>query len=192
MAEDYAQFGTMLVNGGEWNGKRYLSPRTIELMASNHTGEMAGGQWGCHRKASALAWASRSLMIPWPLIAGSPAPGVGPAPTAPTCTSAGSRHGADHPDADQHAGTAARLRERGRSVDCEVGCKSVKGSTPAHCWEGHMKAGIGVLLSALVLVTASSVQAHHPFAAQYDANKPVIAGTSPRSSGRITRASMSM
>ena len=40
-----------------------------------------------------------------------------------------------------------------------------------------MKAGIGVLL-ALVLVTASSVQAHHSFAAQYDANKPVtLAGT---------------
>jgi CubicO group peptidase (beta-lactamase class C family) len=36
----------MLVNGGELNGKRYLSPRTIELMASNHTGEMAGGQMG--------------------------------------------------------------------------------------------------------------------------------------------------
>jgi CubicO group peptidase (beta-lactamase class C family) len=45
-AEDYAQFATMLVMGGELNGKRYLSPRTIELMASNHTGDMAGGQTG--------------------------------------------------------------------------------------------------------------------------------------------------
>jgi CubicO group peptidase (beta-lactamase class C family) len=45
-AEDYAQFATMLVNGGELNGRRYLSPRTIELMASNHTGDMAGGQLG--------------------------------------------------------------------------------------------------------------------------------------------------
>jgi CubicO group peptidase (beta-lactamase class C family) len=45
-AEDYAQFGTMLVNGGELNGKRYLGPRTIELMTSNHTGDMAGGQMG--------------------------------------------------------------------------------------------------------------------------------------------------
>jgi CubicO group peptidase (beta-lactamase class C family) len=44
--EDYAQFATMLVNGGELNGKRYLSPKTIELMTSNHTGEMAGGQMG--------------------------------------------------------------------------------------------------------------------------------------------------
>jgi CubicO group peptidase (beta-lactamase class C family) len=49
-AEDYAQFGTMLVNGGELNGRRYLSPRTIELMASNHTGEMAGGQMGMSSK----------------------------------------------------------------------------------------------------------------------------------------------
>jgi CubicO group peptidase (beta-lactamase class C family) len=49
-AEDYAQFGTMLVNGGELNGRRYLSPRTIELMASNHTGEMAGGQMGMSPK----------------------------------------------------------------------------------------------------------------------------------------------
>ena len=45
-AEDYVQFATMLVNGGELNGKRYLSPRTIELMTANHTGEMAGGQMG--------------------------------------------------------------------------------------------------------------------------------------------------
>ena len=44
--EDYAQFATMLVNGGELNGKRYLGPKTIELMASNHTGEMAAGQMG--------------------------------------------------------------------------------------------------------------------------------------------------
>jgi CubicO group peptidase (beta-lactamase class C family) len=45
-AEDYAQLATMLVMGGELNGKRYLSPRTIELMASNHTGDLAGGQVG--------------------------------------------------------------------------------------------------------------------------------------------------
>jgi CubicO group peptidase (beta-lactamase class C family) len=33
-AEDYVQFGQMLLNGGELNGKRLLSPRTVELMAS--------------------------------------------------------------------------------------------------------------------------------------------------------------
>jgi CubicO group peptidase (beta-lactamase class C family) len=49
-AEDYAQFATMLVNGGELNGKRYLSPKTIELMSSNHTAELAGGQMGMSAK----------------------------------------------------------------------------------------------------------------------------------------------
>src|SRR5436190_15114527 len=31
-AEDYLQFGLMLLNGGQLNGKRLLSPRTVELM----------------------------------------------------------------------------------------------------------------------------------------------------------------
>ena len=39
-AEDYLQFAQMLVNGGELNGKRLLSPRTVELMASNHVGDL--------------------------------------------------------------------------------------------------------------------------------------------------------
>lgn len=42
-AEDYAQFAQMLVNGGELNGKRILSPRTIDLMATNHVGDMFAG-----------------------------------------------------------------------------------------------------------------------------------------------------
>jgi CubicO group peptidase (beta-lactamase class C family) len=33
-AEDYLQFGEMLLEGGHLNGKRLLSPRTVELMAS--------------------------------------------------------------------------------------------------------------------------------------------------------------
>ena len=32
--EDYLQFGMMLVNGGQHNGKRLLAPRTVETMAS--------------------------------------------------------------------------------------------------------------------------------------------------------------
>lgn len=39
-AEDYAQFAEMLVNGGQLNGKRLLSPKTIAFMASNHVGEL--------------------------------------------------------------------------------------------------------------------------------------------------------
>jgi CubicO group peptidase (beta-lactamase class C family) len=38
--EDYMQFAQMLVNGGELNGKRLLSPRTVDLMASNHVGSL--------------------------------------------------------------------------------------------------------------------------------------------------------
>ena len=45
-AEDYLQFAQMMVNGGELNGRRYLGPRTIALMASNHTGDMVNGQFG--------------------------------------------------------------------------------------------------------------------------------------------------
>jgi CubicO group peptidase (beta-lactamase class C family) len=44
--EDYLQFAQMLVNGGELNGRRYLSPRTVSLIASNHTGNMLNGQFG--------------------------------------------------------------------------------------------------------------------------------------------------
>jgi CubicO group peptidase (beta-lactamase class C family) len=45
-AEDYLQLAQMLLNGGELNGRRYLSPRTISLMASNHTGDLVNGQFG--------------------------------------------------------------------------------------------------------------------------------------------------
>jgi len=45
-AEDYLQFAQMLVNGGVLNGKRILSPKTVELMASNHVGDMFNGKLG--------------------------------------------------------------------------------------------------------------------------------------------------
>lgn len=45
-AEDYLQFAQMMLNGGELNGRRYLSPKTMELMVSNHTGDMVNGQFG--------------------------------------------------------------------------------------------------------------------------------------------------
>jgi CubicO group peptidase (beta-lactamase class C family) len=44
--EDYLQFTSMLLNGGELNGKRLLGPRTVEMMTSNHTGDMVNGQFG--------------------------------------------------------------------------------------------------------------------------------------------------
>ncbi len=45
-AEDYLQFAQMLVNGGQLNGRRYLGPKTVELMTANHTGDMVNGQFG--------------------------------------------------------------------------------------------------------------------------------------------------
>jgi CubicO group peptidase (beta-lactamase class C family) len=45
-AEDYLQFGQMLLNGGQLNGKRILGPRTVELMVANHTGDKVAGQFG--------------------------------------------------------------------------------------------------------------------------------------------------
>jgi CubicO group peptidase (beta-lactamase class C family) len=42
--EDYEQFGQMLVNGGQLNGKRLLSPKTVELMASVHAPDTMPGR----------------------------------------------------------------------------------------------------------------------------------------------------
>lgn len=39
-AQDYSLFARMMLNGGEWNGKRYLSPKTVEIMTINQSGEL--------------------------------------------------------------------------------------------------------------------------------------------------------
>jgi len=39
-AEDYLQFAQMLLNGGQLNGRRFLSPKTVELMSTDHVGEL--------------------------------------------------------------------------------------------------------------------------------------------------------
>ena len=43
-AEDYLQFAQMLLNGGELNGKRLLSPRTVEMMGSVHAPDTLPGR----------------------------------------------------------------------------------------------------------------------------------------------------
>jgi len=43
-AEDYARFLLMLLNGGEFNGTRLLSPKTVEIMTVNHVGNLYGPQ----------------------------------------------------------------------------------------------------------------------------------------------------
>lgn len=45
-AEDYLRYAHMMVNGGELDGTRYLSRKTVELMLSNHTVGMAGTPFG--------------------------------------------------------------------------------------------------------------------------------------------------
>jgi CubicO group peptidase (beta-lactamase class C family) len=50
-AEDYFKFAQMLVNGGQLNGKRLLSPRSVELMGSPYAsdtlpGRQRGEAWG--------------------------------------------------------------------------------------------------------------------------------------------------
>ncbi len=44
--DDYMRFSLMLANGGELDGKRILSPKTIELMAMDHLPFDAGAQIG--------------------------------------------------------------------------------------------------------------------------------------------------
>lgn len=41
-ADDYIKFAQMIVNGGELNGRRYMSKKTVEHMLSNHTAGMGG------------------------------------------------------------------------------------------------------------------------------------------------------
>ena len=42
--KDYATFLQMLLNGGEYNGKRLLARRTVELMTSNQIGNLSVGR----------------------------------------------------------------------------------------------------------------------------------------------------
>ena len=39
-ASDYARFLQMLLNGGELDGVRLLSPKTVELMTANHINDL--------------------------------------------------------------------------------------------------------------------------------------------------------
>ena len=45
-AADYFRFAQMLCNGGQLNGKRILSPWTVDLMMSNNVGDLFLGQSG--------------------------------------------------------------------------------------------------------------------------------------------------
>jgi CubicO group peptidase (beta-lactamase class C family) len=45
-AQDYARFAQMLLNKGELDGARILSPKTIELMTTSHTNDLPAGTAG--------------------------------------------------------------------------------------------------------------------------------------------------
>ena len=45
---DYAKFAQMMLNGGELNGTRLLSPKTVQLMTSNHLEEI--GRASCRER----------------------------------------------------------------------------------------------------------------------------------------------
>jgi CubicO group peptidase (beta-lactamase class C family) len=44
-AQDYAKFAQMMLNGGELNGTRLLSPKTVQLMTSNHLKGIKPGKY---------------------------------------------------------------------------------------------------------------------------------------------------
>ncbi len=67
-AEDYLQFAQMLCNGGVLNGKRLLGPKTVELMASNHVGDMFNGKLG--RPAHGMGFGLLVAVIEDPVAAG--------------------------------------------------------------------------------------------------------------------------
>lgn len=45
-ADDYMRFAQMLLNGGEYEGTRLLSPKTVEFMTENHLGREFEPGWG--------------------------------------------------------------------------------------------------------------------------------------------------
>lgn len=66
-AVDYLQFAQMMINGGQLNGQRFLSPKTIELMTTNHTGDMVNGQFG--RPARGMGFGLSMQMVLDPIAA---------------------------------------------------------------------------------------------------------------------------
>jgi CubicO group peptidase (beta-lactamase class C family) len=72
---DYARFAQMLLNGGTYEGRRYLKPETIALMASDHIGPETGirrdqNYYPGESSGFGLGFAVRTLVPPnttWPL-----------------------------------------------------------------------------------------------------------------------------
>lgn len=67
-AADYLQFTQMLCNGGKLNGHVLLSPKTVELMASNHVGGLFNGKLG--RPAAGMGYGLLVGIVEDPVAAG--------------------------------------------------------------------------------------------------------------------------
>jgi CubicO group peptidase (beta-lactamase class C family) len=63
-AQDYAQFAEMLVEGGQLNGKRLLSPKTVELMSSAFIPDTLPG------RAPGIGWGLSVQVVTNPIAAG--------------------------------------------------------------------------------------------------------------------------
>ena len=88
-AADYFRFLQMILNGGELNGVRLLSPKTVDLMISNHIGDLEvslrGPGYGFGLGFSVLLTRENRRSRT------RPGPSAGEAPTAPTFLSIRSR-----------------------------------------------------------------------------------------------------
>lgn len=60
---DYMHFEQMLLNKGEFNGRRLLKPATVDLMSRNHTGSLYGGTNGS-TKGTGFGYTVRVLLDP--------------------------------------------------------------------------------------------------------------------------------
>jgi len=70
---DYARFSQMILNGGELDGARILSPSTIKLMGSNHLGDnIMTGQEGSFRNGRGQGFGLDFMVITDPARAGTP------------------------------------------------------------------------------------------------------------------------
>ncbi len=121
-AEDYLQFAQMLVNGGQLNGKRYLGPRTVELLASQPrggyvqwtarpAGEGNGVRADCRSGAGLCGGGAAGVQWQFRLGRGFRHAGVdGPE----------GEDGEHRNDPDAGFAGAAGLRERGDAGDCRL------------------------------------------------------------------------
>ncbi len=78
---DYARFCQMLLGGGVWHGKRYLSPEAMKLLTTVQTGDLPTGffqsaQYGQHGKNYGWGIGTCILRAPHPGVAAMLSPGT--------------------------------------------------------------------------------------------------------------------